>query len=277
SAAGGEPWLGELPWYVPVAVVAVMMAFVVGTGLLTRAVTRTRRAEARSAAAGARTAELGGALARQQEREQIAREVHDGLGQRLSIVAMHAGALSVSPGLNEEARGTAELLRASAAEAADDLRSLLRVLRQNEELPPVPLHRLEGLIADFERAGLPVRARVSIVRPDEAPAPLARAVVRIVQELLTNARKHAGGELLHLHVGGGPPGPTGPGGIVMQAQNLLPAVGTTPARPSGYGLQGIAERVERLGGRLRYGLDPSATTFVTEVRLPWAVGPVERG
>ena len=104
------------------------------------------------------------------------------------------------------------------------------------------------------------RNRITPAGSTADPA-LARAVYRIVQELLTNARKHAPGAQIRLAVSGGPAD-----GVSIDARNPYqgPAAGG-----SGRGLQGIAERVELLGGQLAYGLDDGGATFRVTVTLPW--------
>ena len=256
-----------LNWWVVPIVVALAMVPAIGLGLALRARRQSRVAEVRAEVAGEHSARLGDALARQVERERIAREVHDVLGHRLSLLNLHAGALEVNAQADEELARSAALVRASAGQSVEDLRSLLSVLRQDPgsepALPEPSLADLPAVIDETVHTGVPVSATVYLDRAETADPALARAVYRIVQELLTNARKHAPGAQIRLAVTGGPQT-----GLGIDARNpyLGPAAGGAGA---GRGLQGIAERVELLGGQLAYGLDDGGATFRVTVALPW--------
>jgi len=88
-----------------------------------------------------------------------------------------------------------------------------------------------------------------------------RALYRIVQECLTNARKHAPGQPVRLTLAGGPAQ-----GIRVTVRNGLTAAPVSEAAP-GFGLIGLRERVELLGGRL--DVDCSGGRFTVEAELPW--------
>ncbi|MBZ2197919.1 sensor histidine kinase [Occultella gossypii] len=252
-------------WFVPLAV-ALALGPAIGLGLVLRARRLSRAADRRADEAVGDSARLGDELARQVERERIAREVHDVLGHRLSLLNLHAGALEVNAQDDDELARSAALVRASAGQSVEDLRSLLSVLRQDpgadHALPEASLVDLPAVIDETVRTGVPVSATVYLDQAESADPALARAVYRIVQELLTNARKHASGQQIRLAVTGGPSN-----GVSIDARNpYRPApAGGAPGR----GLQGIAERVELLGGRLQYGVDDGGATFRVTVTLPW--------
>ncbi|WP_022917532.1 sensor histidine kinase [Ruania albidiflava] len=252
-------------WVVPIAVV-LTVGPAVGIGLLRRANRTTRLADARAASAGRQRAQLGDELARQRERERIAREVHDVLGHRLSLLNLHAGALEVNARDDAQLAQSAALVRASAARSMDDLRSLLAVLREDPDAEPTmrepSLADLPAMIEEAVAAGAPVSSSVFLDRAETADPALARAVYRVVQELLTNARKHASGAQVRLSVQGGPAE-----GICIDARNSY--LGAGAGHGPGQGLQGVAERVELLGGHLAYGLDDGGATFRVTVTLPW--------
>lgn len=266
------------PW-APVAVVLLGVGVAVGTGLLVRARRDATTSARQASAERATTGHLGGQLARQHERERIAREVHDVLGHRLSLLNLHAGAVEANAQGHPDLAESAHLVRQSAAQSLEDLRSLLHLLREpvGEEpaSPDLSLTDLPTVINETVQAGLPVTSTVFLDRADEAPPPLSRAVYRIVQELLTNARKHAAGEVVRLDVSGGPGV-----GVTVDARNRYvraPARGAADAASaapggSGRGMQGMAERVELLGGRLSYGLDDGGRTFRVTAWLPWPSG-----
>lgn len=232
-------------------------------GLLVRSVREKRVAAASSRADRATSSVLADEVARRQEREQIAREVHDVLGHRLSLLNLHAGALEANAKGDEQLRASAALVRQTAGGAMDDLRSLLAMLREpTPSHPDLPLTELPRVVEESFGAGQLLSSSIFIEDAAGAGPALARAVYRIVQELLTNARKHAPGQRVLLDVRGGPAT-----GVVIDVRNQLAPGSTT--RGAGRGLTGIAERAELLGGTLRHGLDDGGAAFRVRVELPW--------
>ena len=151
---------------------------------------RARRAPGR-AGPGARRSRRRGAA----ERTRIAREMHDTLAHRLTLLATTAGALEYRSDLSpEQVSAAAGVVRASAGEALEELRTVIGVLREGpDELRPTPgLADLAGArrrrSARPGRRSVPGRARTWTCRP-----PLGLAVYRTCQEGLTNARRHAPG------------------------------------------------------------------------------------
>lgn len=121
---------------------------------------------------------------------------------------------------------------------------------------------LSDIIDESVSAGAVINSVVVLDRADSADPALARAVYRVVQELLTNARKHAPGAPIQLRVSGGPDRE-----ITIDARNAY--LGTGDSSGTRQGLQGIAERVELLEGTLTYGLEDDGATFRVTVQLPW--------
>jgi signal transduction histidine kinase len=127
-----------------------------------------------------------------EERLRIARELHDVLGHHLSLINVQAGVgLHLMDNRPEQAREALTAIKTASAEALREVRGVLGVLRPEEEAAPrqpaLGLDRLDELTAD---AGLPVTT--TITGPKRAlPAEVDRAAYRIVQEALTNVRKHA--------------------------------------------------------------------------------------
>jgi signal transduction histidine kinase len=215
--------------------------------------------------------------AREQERAHIAREMHDVLGHRLSLVALHAGALEYrGPGLTpDQTAAAAGVVRAEAHSALTDLRDVLGVLRDpsangGDEVtgtaPPQPtLVDLPALLDQARAGGATVRARVE---SDGAAVPTAvgRHAYRIVQESLTNARRHAPGELVDVVVETVP----GPAIRVVVSNTLAdgPAPGEASGHTAGHGLRGLAERARLVGGSFRAGSD-DGRVHVVEAVLPW--------
>ncbi|MBF4627348.1 sensor histidine kinase [Curtobacterium flaccumfaciens] len=215
--------------------------------------------------------------AREQERAHIAREMHDVLGHRLSLVALHAGALEYrGPGLTpDETAAAAGVVRAEAHSALTDLRDVLGVLRDpaatgGDEVtgtaPPQPtLVDLPDLLDQARAGGATVRARVDA---DGAAVPTAvgRHAYRIVQESLTNARRHAPGQPVDVVVETVP----GPGVRVVVSNPLTdgPAPADASGHTAGHGLRGLAERARLVGGSFRAGSD-DGRVHVVEAVLPW--------
>ena len=179
------------------------------------------------------------------ERRRIAREMHDVVAHRVTAVALQAGALSLRAP-DEQTEQAAETIRATSAVALDELRGILRVLRDDAPDPdPGVLASLEDLVAQVAATG----ARVELTLPDPLPAvpdQVGRAAYRVVQESLTNAGKHAPHAAVDVRLA-----VTGDRLAVEVTNRLTPHGSAVPG--SGYGLVGMRERVELAGGDLRTG------------------------
>ncbi|SFA81701.1 Histidine kinase [Amycolatopsis marina] len=254
-----------------VLVIAVMMtAIPLGIGLLRG----TRRELSHSER---KEEELLAEVTRRDERSRIAREMHDVLGHRLSLLSLQAGALEVnSHNGPERLAEVARTVRGSAREALDDLRKVIGVLREGGGLASgnPPGHRAEpaqpnlvdlpDLISNSRRAGLNLNVTMLLDDAASAPEPLGVASYRIVQESLTNVLRHAAGTTAEVTVRGGPGV-----GITIDVRNPLPhADGTMADADSGCGLTGIAERVSALDGNVSVG-PTDDDTFVVSAWLPW--------
>jgi len=215
--------------------------------------------------------------AQRAERDRIAREMHDVLAHRISLLSLHAGALEYNPNASpEEIARAAKVIRVSARAAQEELREVIGVLRADageEQLePPQPrLADLTALVDESRRAGMEVRLDAAI-DPEALPDTLGRTVYRLIQEALTNARKHAPGQLVTIELSGDQTS-----GVRVAVTNR-PRVGTAAdghAGPiaeqigSGTGLIGVGERVTLAGGTLRYGSLPGGG-FEVAAELPWA-------
>ena len=235
---------------------------VIGWGLFVRA----RRDLVRSLR---ERAERRDVEARAAERRRIAREMHDVLAHRISLLSVHAGALEFRPDAPaEQVAEAAGVIRATARAALEELREVIGVLREEGggEGPPEPpqpaLADLPALVEDSQAAGMQLTARIDL--GDAAPpAAVGRTVYRIVQEGLTNARKHAPGAAVTLAVH------ARDGGLEVEVRTLAPVtVAAGSSLPgAGTGLVGLAERASLVGGELEHGVDP-AGAFVLRARLP---------
>jgi signal transduction histidine kinase len=223
---------------------------------------RAERAEAEQ--------QLRVAQARALERTRIAREMHDVLAHRISLLSLHAGALEIRPdAAPAEVAGAAGVIRASAHQALQDLREVIGVLREDQggdgapERPQPTLGELPALAEESRAAGVKVRLDVRI-EPAEVPDGTGRAAYRIVQEGLTNARKHAPGTAVRVAVGG-----AAGTGLTIDIRNPWPVGGLPVTIPgTGTGLVGLAERATLAGGRLTHGRTAS-DEFVLTAWLPW--------
>ncbi|HWS31105.1 MAG TPA: histidine kinase [Actinoplanes sp.] len=286
---------------VPILVSGVLVVAILATTVACGVATRSRRelidALRERAARAEEESRLRAGTLRGLERERIAREMHDALAHRISLVSLYAGALHIRPDLTPtEVASAATLIRDSAHQALDDLREILGILRAGPEpLRPQPdLSHLPELVAEAEKAGLPVTLTDNRTG-DPVTASLGRTVFRLVQEGLTNAAKHAPSTPvtvlldgtpatgLRVHVSNPLAGParrrpsiSPAGGVSGSGTGGVPGFGSGSVPGSGTGLIGLAERVDLLDGRLRHGLrgDPrTGLTFDLEAWLPWPVPP----
>jgi len=214
------------------------------------------------------------AQARAMERTRIAREMHDVLAHRISLLSLHAGALEIHPDASPAQVATAAgVIRASAHQALQDLREVIGVLREpvgddTPERPQPTLGELPGLVEESRAAGVQVDLDVGTDTLAELPTATGRAAYRIVQEGLTNARKHAPGTAVRVRVAGAPGT-----GLDVELRNSVPP-GHRPAAAipgTGTGLVGLTERATLAGGRLRAGPDADGG-FTLSAWLPWAPG-----
>jgi signal transduction histidine kinase len=180
--------------------------------------------------------------ARAEERTRIAREMHDVLAHKVSLIALHAGALELVADGDERVREGAGLIRVTAREALQELREVLGVLQSDAETSELP--DLPTLVGAAARAGQSVELHAEA---DGLPPATARVVYRVVQEGLTNARKHAPGAPVSVSVTGGPT-------VVVDVRNGPgDATGALDLPGTGAGLVGLAERLRLAGGTCAAG------------------------
>jgi signal transduction histidine kinase len=260
------PGLEFFWWLVLVAVAHVAL---VAWGALTRA----RRALVASLRERARRAEAEQAqrvaAARTHERTLIAREMHDVLAHRLSLVAASAGALEYRPDASpEQVAKAAGVVRAGVHQALDELREVIGVLRADgsdpaEDGPQPLLADLPALLGETAAAGSEVHFDDRVAASTAVPETTGRTAYRIVQEGLTNARKHAPGEPVRVLLDGGPGD-----GLLIDIRNPLPDRPPTAPPGSGTGLIGLAERAQLAGGRLGHEITADGG-YRLHAALPW--------
>ena len=210
--------------------------------------------------------------AREAERRRIAREMHDVLAHRLSLLTVHAGAVEFRPDASrEEVEEAARVIRDSARAALQELREVIGLLRDDGEeglpQPPQPTFaEIPMLIDESRAAGMNVRLHDDSPRGNEIAAGIGRTAYRVVQEGLTNARKHAPGAAVDVTIS------ADTRLLAVEVVNR-PPVGVTASSPlaqegTGTGLIGLAERVALAGGELTYGPNAGGD-FVLRASLPW--------
>jgi signal transduction histidine kinase len=237
----------------------VLYLAVVGWGLFIRSRRQLVQTLTDRADRAETVAKLQAQQAQMRAREEIAREMHDVLGHRLSLLSVHAGALAYRPdATTEEVAGAAETIRASAHQALQDLREVIGVLRAPVgELPQPAFADLPVLVGDSRDAGVPVELEFDA--PGNPPDHVGRTAYRIVQEGLTNALRHAPGRPVRIRVIGAPGN-----GLDIEVSNPAPA-----KRPGdGQGLIGLSERAQLVDGRLVHGRTPEGE-FRLAAWLPW--------
>ncbi|AYY13485.1 sensor histidine kinase [Actinobacteria bacterium YIM 96077] len=288
----------ELPWMVGVALNTLVIVAVMLWGMFVRArrqLVLTFRERARQAES---EAHLRVEQAKHRERERIAREMHDVLAHRLSLLSVHANALTHRPERpTAEIAQASDVIRENAHLALQDLREVIGVLRSPttpaEPPPDAPyaptaaepessthtVNELSSLIDESREVGMEVTLDDQRESHADIPAPIARCVYRLVQEGLTNARKYAPGARATVSLWGAPGNR-----LVVRVHNGPPAAPPPvrdddrgaaspdePSRPipgSGAGLIGLNERVTLSGGTLTYGPTPEHG-FTVAAELPW--------
>jgi signal transduction histidine kinase len=256
-------------WYVNLAFAVVFTAVSVAIGmyigarreLVATLKDRAERAEREQA--------LRVAQAQAHERTRIAREMHDVLAHRISLVAMHAGALAYRDDLDAaQTRETAEIIQANSHRALTDLREILGLLRDDDEgvpnRPQPTLADIDTLVADERGAGARITVKNDLAAVTEVPQSIGRTAYRVIQEGLTNARKHAPNTQVDVIVDGAPAD-----GMTVEVRNRLPLRDASEnSVRSGFGLVGLSERAAIAHGRIEYGRTPDGD-FVVRAWLPW--------
>ena len=255
-----EPTLSSVATYamftLPICIVCVML------GVNLQAREELLRSASREARLIRTTQEARIAQSRAEERARISREMHDSLAHRLSLVSLHAGALQTRTDLDiGSVRKIAGSIHTLTADAGRELRQILAVLHDDgsadgaratwSDVEEVLAHEREaGQEVDLHLAGSWVEAF------EAADARSRHAVLRAVEELLTNARRHGAGGAVRLdcevEAADGPDDDGGDGvaALVVRCVNDCPPTPRPTAPGGGLGLEGLRERLRLLGGEL---------------------------
>ncbi|GAA2415414.1 hypothetical protein GCM10010191_27040 [Actinomadura vinacea] len=205
--------------------------------------------------------------ARADERARLAAEMHDVVAHRVTLMVLQAGALRVRAP-DEAVRRAAEELRGTGCQALEELRDVIGLLRRTSEgdddaPPSEPLPDLSALISESVSVGVPVELDEAGDPPLASPV-VGRTAYRIVQEALTNVRKHAPGARVRVEVR------YRSDGVRLAVRNSAPsgeADAELAGSGSGAGLSGLRERVELIGGTFGSGPSPGGG-FRVEASLP---------
>ncbi|MER6450087.1 sensor histidine kinase [Streptomyces venezuelae] len=214
--------------------------------------------------------------ARLRERTRIASDMHDSLGHELSLIALRAGALELSPTLTGQDRADLAVLRAAVSDAVGHLSDTVGVLRHGSdgtEPTASSVEPVEELVARTKESGVTVHLRRE--GPARALPPLVdRSAYRVVQESLTNAIKHAPGSTVQVSIA------RQADRTEVRVTNSAPRAGSPPAGPGAVtsqsdpgrrGLTGLRERVLLIGGTLHAA--PREGGFEVLATLPDQVNP----
>lgn len=236
----------------PLAAAVLVIATVVGASLRGRRVARTQLVELEEL-----TAEERARRTLLEERNRIARELHDVVAHHMSVISIQA---QVAPHLvenpSEELKENLASIRENAKEALTELRQVLGVLRSEHPVPqderhsPQPtLDRLDELVGNVRGAGLTVTTHTTGERARLTPG-IELSAFRIIQEALSNAMRHAPGAEVRVEID------HRPSAVTIRVANTAPDRPTPPSPGAGHGLLGMRERTAMLGGTLAFGVTP---------------------
>ncbi|MFE6739402.1 sensor histidine kinase [Streptomyces tubercidicus] len=247
------------------------VAVVLGASLRGRRVARTQLVEQEEL-----TAEERARRTVLEERNRIARELHDVVAHHMSVISIQA---QVAPHLvkdpTDELKENLAGIRGSAVEALTELRRILGVLRSEDaqadgvrHTPQPTLGRLDELVGTVRAAGLTVTTEIT-----GEPRPLSPGVelsaFRIVQEALSNAIRHAPGAHVRVDLG------YRSDGLTLRVANTAPDGPAPPSPGAGHGLLGMHERTAMLGGELATGRTPDGGYEVTAILPAQAATPAD--
>lgn len=212
----------------------LMLVIAIGTGLYFRARDNERASQLAASVAAAQNS----------ERLALARELHDVVAHYVTAIVVHAQAGQINRDAAEQVLPTIE---ASGYEALTAMRRLVGTLRDGEPSGPAASSSLVDDVRSLAReSGLPVR--LSFDLQDAVPQELARSVLRLVQESLTNTQKHAAAvSSVDLSLS------SSDGVLHLNVLDDGIASGVPVGGSGGYGLVGMRERVELLGGTFSAG------------------------
>jgi signal transduction histidine kinase len=208
----------------------------------------------------------------EQERMRIARDLHDIVAHTLTTINVQAATaaqlLDRNPG---HARAALETIEDASRDAIAELRAMVSVLRDrdHQDVPRAPAPGVENvaeLVQRAREAGLEIRLEITGTRPVRLSDAVSLAAYRIVQESLTNARRHATGAPVCVSLS------FEPGGLAVAVENGADTAGNSNNAGPGVGIAGMTERAVAVGGSLRAA--PLQRGFRVDAALPYTLdGP----
>jgi signal transduction histidine kinase len=216
-----------------------------------------------------RTSEQEAQQRTEQERLRIARELHDLVAHTLTEINVQAGAAAeqLESGM---ARTALERIEGASHHAIGELRAVLGVLRGHGQtsaplLPAPGIMDIRELVHRAGETGMDVRLRMEGDQPSRLSDATSLGAYRIIQESLTNARRHAPGAPVTVEV------TFGAERMSILVQNLIAGPGQQDGAAQGVGLRGMAERATAVGGTLTAGRTPEG--FTVHASLPYVPAP----
>ena len=240
----------------PICIVCVML------GVNLQAREELLRSASREARLIRTTQEARIAQSRAEERARISREMHDSLAHRLSLISLHAGALQTGTDLDMgSVRRIAGSIHTLAADSGRELRQILAVLHDDGSADGARAtwSDVEDVLSWEREAGQEIELHLAESWAESFEAADARsrhAVLRTVEELLTNARRHGAGGVVRLdcevEASDDPDddGGDGAAALMVRCVNDCPSTPRPTAPGGGLGLEGLRERLRLLGGEL---------------------------
>ncbi|MGA1836491.1 histidine kinase [Herbiconiux sp. 11R-BC] len=247
-----------------VVIVGAVLTAAVGAAVRSRSEVKDGREQHERDVASNRELEIRNAVA--EERVRIARDLHDGIGHGIAVISMHVGTAEVMiPSADSPAQSSLQAAREAIKTVLEETQHTLHMLRVPTDSGDEPItnpQALAGLINSYLTAGLPIKCYMP--EPiDQLPARITAATYRIVQEMLTNAQRHADG-IIDLH-------------IVRTASEVHVTCRNSIAQNAGTiggnGLIGMRERCESLGGSLDSYADDHDFSVTARLPLPYAKMP----
>ena len=272
SAVAGAAFSSHaLEGAVTTVVEAVVLSVALALPALLIASVRQRRSELRSgwdlARALAREEDARVESAVMRERAEMAGEIHDGLGHRLTLIAVQLGRLTLDGSIPPQAREELDAIRSHAATASDELGATVRLLRSGAGSVPAPAAATPTeLVQQARNAGMAIEVDLPESFARSASDYARSAVARAIQEALTNAAKHAPGETVR--IAGGRDGDR----IVLEVRNRNPERAHV-ASSTGHGLVALRHRMGVLGGSVAVEQNDD---FVLTVTVPVDAAPSSR-
>ena len=262
----------------PLAGVLLLTLLIVGAfaliALLRRAKRQGQNAVTQAQQAQAANVALQDEVADQVDRADIAREVHDVLGHRLSLLSMQANALQIEAeaSADPDVVERAHQIQQGAQGSMEDLRALIHMLNDpsGTSARGGQISDIQTLVQECMDAGTPVISSIFVDTSTPLNPVVSTSAHRIAGELLTNARKHSPGQTVRLKVVGSP-------GEGITIETVNPTTSSNAPYPvpqqvgigAGTGLDGIQRRCAKLGGSFTTGVTPDGRQFTATARLPW--------